>query len=590
MCRAFRPMARSAPAFSSLQLDARGVDRLCAAHRNNQSHARHGPAAGASVHDDTGLADLHTAYVARRLAQAAASTLLRSANTSQKEKRKGKKPPKRSGGRGSKGASRVSSAERAAPSAQNAAPAAVPAPPTAHASLEEGGLDPVLADLARTFLDDEREDALRRMLCEWDVEEHAASLRAFGVSSTQHLLDLQEADVAELGLTRDRARDLYAKIKAGQQRAAEEIEVPTRPLFMAPSERQHKVRSLALRLGAPPGPGGIGESEAGKAAAELMQMINTEESTNVGVEMAVQVVAEFFMLHTVISGITTGKDMWRVLSPPAGGAKIFDKIPQTAGDLQNFVGVVQRNAVVEVAEIVFRDKDRAQYLRLPPQPGLSEHMLTQEGFVRLLNRQGQQILRRVTDLSPKLPMMGLLMSLSNSRHACLELAKMPRLIHALLDWVGDEEGDVDQEVKQAAIDLLQRLQKTGALLRAAGDGGRVQTLQRALQTCASPAAPELHALRTNKVKFPVQARDDAITIKEESADGARRIPENMRPAPLTYGIGASSIRDPAPKSFLSLRHGAAPMVLDPPLHPYQSVIGASLLRDSSVCTFDRVRI
>ena len=578
-------------AFSSLQLDARGVDRLCAAHRRNQSDAGHQLAAVASVHDGTGLGDLHTAFVARRLAAASASALLRSANTPQKEKRKGKKPPPRGGGRGSKGASRVSSAERAAPSAPHAAPAGtVPSPPTAHASLEESGLDPVLADLARTFLDDEREDALRRMLSEWDVEEHSASLRAFGVSSTQHLLDLQEADIAELGLTRDRARDLYAKIKAGQQRAAKEIAVPTRPLLMAPSERQYKVRSLALRLGAPPGPGGIGESEAGKAAAELMQMINTEESTNVGVEMAVQVVAEFFMLHTVISGITTGKDMWRVLSPPAGGAKIFDKIPQTAGDLQNFVGVVQRNAVVEVAEIVFRDKDRAQYLRLPPQPGLSEHMLTQEGFVRLLNRQGQQILRRVTDLSPKLPMMGLLMSLSNSRHACLELARMPRLVHALLDFVGDEAGDVEQEVKQAAMDLLQRLQKTGALLRAAGDGGRVQTLQRALQTCASPAAPELHALRTNKVKYPAQARDDAITIKEESASGARRIPEHMRPVPLTYGIGASSIRDPAPKSFLSLRHGAAPMVLNPPLHPYQSVIGASLPSDSSVCTFDRVRI
>ena len=285
-------MVRAGPrAFSSLQLDARGVDRLCAAHRHNQSDAGHQLAAGASVHDGTGLGDLHTAYVARRLAAAAASALLRSANTPQKEKRKGKKPPPRGGGRGSKGASRVSSAERAAPSAPHAALAAVPAPPTAHASLEESGLDPVLADLARTFLDDEREDALRRMLSEWDVEEHAASLRAFGVSSTQHLLDLQEADMAELGLTRDRARDLYAKIKAGQQRAAEEIAVPTRPLFMAPSERQYKVRSLALRLGAPPGPGGIGESEAGKAAAELMQMINTEESTNVGVEMAVQVVA-----------------------------------------------------------------------------------------------------------------------------------------------------------------------------------------------------------------------------------------------------------------------------------------------------------
>ena len=213
-------------AFSSLQLDARGVDRLCAAHRHNQSDAGHQLAAVASVHDGTGLGDLHTAFVARRLAAASASALLRSANTPQKEKRKGKKPPPRGGGRGSKGASRVSSAERAAPSAPHAAPAGtVPSPPTAHASLEESGLDPVLADLARTFLDDEREDALRRMLSEWDVEEHAASLRAFGVSSTQHLLDLQEADMAELGLTRDRARDLYAKIKAGQQRAAKEIAV-----------------------------------------------------------------------------------------------------------------------------------------------------------------------------------------------------------------------------------------------------------------------------------------------------------------------------------------------------------------------------
>ena len=234
------------------------------------------------------------------------------------------------------------------------------------------------------------------------------------------------------------------------------------------------------------------------------------------------------------------------------------------------------------------------YLEIPQQPGLEFFKL---GFAKIFNRDGRKNLRRTSTFVEKLPFLQLLMALLHFRHACLELAKITSLKELLSDWA-TQKGE--KSVQQHAIMVLQRIHTCSKLLRGSGDGGHNQTVQRILMTRCAPIAAELHALRTNKAKFPPQAFDSAIVMTDgsPSKDGAGRgssgpkqgrMPPHLQPVPLTYGIGTRSILQPAAKSFLALRHGAAPMVLAPPRRPYTSLIDP-FPSNSQVCTFDRVRI
>ena len=350
-----------------------------------------------------------------------------------------------------------------------------------------------------------------------------------------------------------------------------------RPLLMPAAERQKLVRELATRMG-----GSDNDSARGQDARRLMGMLESEDRTHVGVEIGVQVVAE--LLRNVVHGVTTCDDLWRVMS--ALGVLVSAR----KGDDTVGIGRLSRNAVVKVQAV------QGDYLVLVfPQLGLA---FKQVGYVRMRHPNGRQNMLRITKLPSKLPMMELLTMLSRYRHACIELAKLPRLIETLTYWM-TQKGD--KQVQGMAFQLLQRLQTAAMLLRGAGDGGHIKTMRRSLLTCSVPVAAELHALRTNKAKFPPQELDVAIVMTDGSpsqdtlggaggvADKRRVMPDHLKPVPLTYGVGMRSILDAAPKNYQSLRYQAAPMVLAPPYRPYISLIAAFPI-DSSVCTFDRVRI
>lgn len=345
-----------------------------------------------------------------------------------------------------------------------------------------------------------------------------------------------------------------------------------RPLLMPEAARQKLVGELATRMG-----GGSADS-GGKEAHRLLQMLESEDQTHVGVEIGVQVVAE--LMKDVLNGFTKSVDQWRVMNPLGVACTV------RPGDSE-ICERICRNAVITVQAV------QGDYLVLPPQRGLGFKRIA---YLRIRHPNGRKNMQRVTKLQSKLPMMKLLIMLSHYRHACVELSKIPRLIETLAYWM-TERGE--KEVQGMAFQLLQRLQTAAKLLRGAGDGGHVETMRRSLSTRSAPIAPELHALRTNKGKFPPQELDVAIVMndgspsrdKEDSAGGVadkRRImPDHLKPVPLTYGIGLRSIISPAP--ILSLRYQAAHMVLHAPSRPYTSLIGDFPI-DSSVCTFDRVRI
>ena len=350
-----------------------------------------------------------------------------------------------------------------------------------------------------------------------------------------------------------------------------------RPLLMTKAQRQAVVSNMATKMGAQDGESGA------TAAHDLMHMIDIEETTHVGVEIGLQVVAE--LMKNVIEGVTKGDDLWRVLNPM--GVRVYSRPDD--GPKTEIVGRLPRSCVVKATGM------DGLFLVLPPQVGLS---FFRKGYCKVLNPDGRKVMRRVTDLRSKLPMLDLMMSLTRMRHACLALAGIPRLMETIADWtIQKGEG----KLQQKSLELLQRLHTVTSLLRASGDGGHADSVQRALMTSCAPAAAELHAMRTNKAKFPTQVLDSAIVMtdsdgsKSDSKDKGdklavkRPMPPHLQPVALTYGIGTHSILDPAPKSFLSLRYQAAQMVLAPPSRPYSSILDGFPI-DSPVCTFDRVRI
>ena len=350
-----------------------------------------------------------------------------------------------------------------------------------------------------------------------------------------------------------------------------------RPLLMAPAKREAMVRDLALKMGAADGESGAG------AAHALMRMIDAEETTHVGIDIGLQVVAE--LMKDVVQGVTKGDDLWRVMNPM--GARVYSRPDD--GHKAEIVGRLTRSSVVKVTGM------QGLFLELPPQVGLG---FFKRGYCKVLLGDGRKSMRRVTDLRGKLPMIALMMSLTQFRHACLALAKIPRLMETVADWTTQKgEGKLQQQ----AFELLQRLHTVTRLLRASGDGGHADSVQRALMTRCVPVASELHAMRTNKAKFPALALDSAIVMTNGSESAAeskgkgdkpaqkKQMPPHMQPVALSYGIGTHSILSPAPKSFLSLRHQAAPMVLAPPSRQYSSLLDDFPI-DSPVCTFDRVRI
>jgi hypothetical protein len=388
-----------------------------------------------------------------------------------------------------------------------------------------------------------------------------------GEADSKEVLKLAEVFMADKA-----AMGAKAEAEARVKKNADE-DRPIRPLLMPPKERQARVRDLAFKMYSD----GDGATEA---VMSLTDMIDLEEWTHVGMEMGVQVVAELMKL--IVESVIKRESEWLVKNPL--GVKVFPLPDENV----KMLGLISWKAIVKAKGVV------GQYLRLPIQPGLG---FTKEGYVKLLDGAGRRNLNHLTELQDKLPMMQLLLTLARFRHVCMQLAKIPRLTETLYEWTSLKG---QKTVSDMAFKLLQRLHTADKLLRGAGDGGHTENLRRSLSTCSSLGAPELHALRTNKSKFPPQALDSAIVLTDDTASQDRsgrkssapdrlRIPDHLKPAPLTYGIGTQSILNPAPKSFLSLRYQAATMTLAPPPRPYSSLID-SFPRDSPVCTFDRVRI
>jgi len=382
-------------------------------------------------------------------------------------------------------------------------------------SLDGGGIpeeEPVSPSATSPLAEARRALVLQRAQ-EKEVHELERS-RLLKELSPEAVLSVKASDDEELRAHKILMRTLWHDEQEAAQRSRAEKECAARPLLMTLAERRAMVRDLATSMGAE-------ELSGASAAQELVRLLETEGSTHVGIEMGVQVVAE--LLAIIVNGVTKGDDLWRVMNPL--GVDVRARADATSGT--NIIGKIQKHAVVKAQGF------EGEYLVLPPQIGLG---FFRKGYAKLLTSDGRRQLRRVTDLQSKIPMMELLMSLTQTRHACLELAKVPRLVEQLADWT-TQKGE--QKVQDMALTLLQRLHTAQTLLRVAGDGGHMESVRRVLLTRSAPIAPELHAMRTNKAKFPPREIDKAIRrTEDDNGDGGlpdKRgpMPDHMEPVPLT---------------------------------------------------------
>ena len=445
----------------------------------------------------------------------------------------------------------------------------------AHArSLDGGGPDEdqPREEPATSMLAEARRNLVMQRAEARAVEERQKNQLLQDLSPTA-MLSVKVSDDEEARRHKSIMKTLWADQEDALKSArAEKMSTATRPLLMTLTERRAMVRELVTSMGAD-------DTSGASAAQELVRVLEAEGSTHVGIEMGVQVVAE--LMNVMVNGVMKGDDLWRVMNPL--GVEVTARVDVKSS--ANVIGKLQKHYVVKAMGV------DGEYLVLPPQTGLG---FFRKGYAKILASDGRKQLRRVTDLQSKIPMMLLLVSLTQTRHACLELAKVPHLVEQLADWT-TQKGE--QKVQDMALICLQRLHTADKLLRVAGDGGRVESVRRALLTRCAPIAPELHAMRTNKSKFPPREIDKAIVRTDDDKgagsgglpDKRGPMPDHMEPVPLTYGIGTQSIRNPAPRGFLSLRHHAAPMVLAPPRRPYNS-LSSTFPVNSPVCTFDRVRI
>jgi hypothetical protein len=264
--------------------------------------------------------------------------------------------------------------------------------------------------------------------------------------------------IADKKLAEEEAELEKKELKRQKGKKAETF---SRPILMTPAERRKLVYELVSKIEK-------GDEDGATASQKLLRMIESESSTIVGIEIAVMVVAE--LIHGVINGCTTVIESWLVKNP--NGVRVLEKPAEKCAILGSFL----RNQLIKATAV------QGDYLVVPAQgdPSNPGYGVAKSGYVKILYRDGRKNVERLTDLRDKMPILELLMSLTQMRHACVELAKIPRLIKTLTAWATQVGLESDQ---LKAWTLLQRLRTASTLLRSAGDGGQIQTMRRCVCVC-----------------------------------------------------------------------------------------------------------